>query len=607
MLSRFALVCALAAPLAAGDADLILHHGKIVTVDRDFSLREAVAIRGNRIVRVGSNAEVLAAERGPHTKLIDLGGRTALPGLFDSHLHPLEAGLSEFRGPLPRLDSMAAVQRYIREQAAKTPKGRWIVVPRTFPTRLKDLRMPTRHDLDVTTDHPVMFDASYVVIANSYALKLSGIDRRTPNPPRGEIVKDERGEPNGILKNARSLLKGVETGAGFSETEKEQALEGMLRRYVAAGLTTIGDGAVEDVALYQKLAASHRLPVRAALTRWFDISRPTEELTREIRALPYTTNQGDDWLWFDALKVNYDGGMTIGTAYQRAPYGPFGRQLYGKTGPNDRGQWFAPPEKYLAVFRAAREKGFSVTAHTQGGGAIDAFLDTLEALDKEQPIAPTRSHFIHASFQSPEAIRRARRLGVLADVQPAWLYLDGDALTRVFGEDGMRYFFPLRSYIEAGVIVAGGSDQMIGWDKNKAINPYNPFLGLWTSVTRKTIRGAVVHPEERISRQDALRMYTIWAAYRLFREKSLGSIEPGKLADLVVIDRDYLTCPEDDIARIEPVTVVLDGKVVSELPGAGLEMRRLAEQAAARLEPHGDAVDHLRHAHGWRAEQALAQ
>jgi predicted amidohydrolase YtcJ len=565
MLRRFTLVCALtAAPLAAAEADLILHHGKVVTVDREFSVREAVAIRGNRIVRVGSNEEVLAAERGPRTKLIDLGGRTVLPGLFDAHLHPLEAGLSEFRGPLPQLDSIPAVQRFIRAQAAQTPKGRWIVVPRTFPTRLKELRMPTRQDLDVATGHPVMFDASYVVIANSYALKLSGIDRNTPNPPRGEIVKDERGEPNGILKNARSLLKGVGTGAGFSEQEKEQALEGMLRRYLAAGLTTVGDGAVDDVALYEKLKAAHRLPVRAVLTRWFDISKPTEELTRAIRSLPYTTGQGDDWVAFDALKVNYDGGMTIGTAYQRAPYGPFGRQLYGKTDPNDRGQWFAPPEKYLTVFRAAREKGWSVTAHTQGGGAIDAFLDTLEALDKERPIASTRSHFIHASFQSPEAIRRARRLGILADVQPAWLYLDGPALEQVFGDAGMRYFFPLRSYIEAGVILAGGSDQMIGWDKNKAINPYNPFLGLWTCVTRKTVRGAVIHPEERISRQDALRMYTIWAAYRMFREKSSGSIEPGKLADLVVIDRPYLTCPEDDIARIEPVTVILDGKIADQ-------------------------------------------
>ncbi len=561
MLPRLLAVPIVAAGLLpAADADLILHNGKIVTVDRDFSVRQAVAIKGNRIVKTGPDQEVLA-ERGPHTQVMDLQGRTVLPGLIDSHLHPLEAGLSEFRRPLPHLDSIEAVRGYVRERMAKTPKGHWIVVPRTFPTRLRDLRMPTRADLDVATEHPVYFDASYVVILNSLALRKCGIGRDTPNPPRGEIVHDANGEPNGILKNARSLVKGLEPDAEFNAAEKLEALRGMLDRYAAAGLTAIGDGAVEDPDLYRKLESESRLPVRTVLTWWLDISRPLDDLVQAVRSAPYTTNTGDDWVKFGALKVNYDGGMTIGTAYQRRPYGPFGRQLYGKTDSTDRGQFFAAPEKYLTLYRAAREKGWQVTAHTQGGGAIDAFLDTMEALDKDRPIASERPHWIHASFQSPDAIRRGHRLGVLADVQPAWLYRDGAALEQVFGYDGMRYFFPLRTYIENGIHPAGGSDHMIGWDKNKAINPYNPFLGLWTSVTRKTDRGKVLYPEERISRQDALRMYTIWAAERMFAEKTLGSIEPGKLADLVVIDRDYLTCPEDEIARIEPVMRVLDGRL----------------------------------------------
>ncbi len=551
--------------LAAAEADLILHNAKVVTVDSKFSIQQAVAIKGNRIVMVGSSREVLQAERGAHTRVIDLAGRTLLPGLIDTHLHPLAAGLSEARGPLPALDSIAAVQRFLRERMATTPKGQWIVVPRTFPTRLKELRMPTRQDLDVAVEHPVMFDASYVVIVNSFALRMCGITRDTPNPPHGEIVHDENGEPNGILKSAESLLKRGPADSDFSEAEKLEVLEAMLRRYAAAGLTAVGDGAVAEVALYRKLAAAHRLPVRAVLTWRLDISRPTDDLVREIRSAPYTTNTGDDWLKFGAFKVNFDGGMTIGTAYQRQPYGAFGKQLYGMTNPADRGRLFASPEKYLTVFRAAREKGWQLTAHAQGGGAVDAFLDTMEALDKERPIAPSRSHWIHASFQSPEALQRARRLGILANVQPAWLYLDGDALERVFGSEGMRYFFPLRSYIEAGVHIAGGSDHMIGWDKNKAINPYNPFLGMWTCVTRKTTRGEVIHPEQKITREEALRMYTIWAAERMFAEKAYGSIEPGKLADLVAIDRDYLSCPEDDIARIEPVMTVLDGKIVKGL------------------------------------------
>ena len=549
--------------LARTDADLILHNGKIITVDQNFSIQQAVAIKGGRITVVGDEKSVLA-DRGPKTQVIDLAGRTVLPGLIDSHLHALEAGLSEFRTPLPRLDSFDAVRAYIRDRAARTPKGEWIVVPRTFPTRLRELRMPTRELLDVATEHPVMFDASYVVVVNSFALKMCGIGRDTPDPPRGVIARDERGEPNGILRNAQSLLKGIKPAKDFTEAEKLDALEKMLRLYRAAGLTSIGDGSVspEEVGLYEKLKAQNRLPVRAVLTWWLDIARPAEDLIAAIRGAAFTTNTGDDWLKYGAFKINIDGGMTIGTAYQRQPYGPFGRQLYGQTDPTDRGQLFAPPEKSLAVFRAARDKGWQLSAHCQGGGAIDVFLEAMAALNRDRPIEPSRSHLIHASFQSPEAIQRAKKLGILADVQAAWLYLDAPGLEQVFTYDGMRYFFPLRSYLDAGVVVAGGSDHMIGYDKNQAINPYNPFLGMWTAVTRKTNRGTVIHPEEKITRAEALKMYTLWAAYRQFAEASKGSIERGKLADLIVIDRDYLNCPEDQIRDIEPVMVVLNGEIV---------------------------------------------
>ncbi len=553
-----------ALPLRGSDADLILYGGKIVTADSGFSIKQAVALKNGHITAVGDNKAILGPERGPHTRVVDLAGRMVLPGLIDSHLHPSEAGLSELRGPLPRLDSFAAIQEFVREQAAKTPRGEWIIVPRTFPTRLRELAMPTREVLDVAKENPVMFDASYVVVINTYALKMCGIDRNTPDPPRGVIVKTEDGEPNGILRNAKSLLKGLKATAGFTDAEKLTALEKMLNLYRAAGLTAIGDGAVtdEELPLYEKLKSEKGLPVRVVMTWWVDIARPAEELIAEIKAAPQTMNSGDDWMKWGAFKVNVDGGMTIGTAYQRQPYGPFGKQLYGQTDPTSRGQLFAPPEKYAEVFRAARDRGWALSAHCQGGGAIDVFLDAMEALDRERPVVPTRSHLIHASFQSPQAIQRARKLGVLADVQAAWLYLDGPALEKVFTYEGMRYFFPLRSYIDAGVVAAGGSDHMIGYDKNRAVNPYNPFMGLWTAVTRKTVRGNVLHPEERITRDEALRMYTTWAAYLQFAETSRGSIEPGKLADMVVIDRDYLACPEDQIKDIQPVMVILDGKIV---------------------------------------------
>jgi predicted amidohydrolase YtcJ len=560
---RITLFIVVAARLWAADADLILHNGNVVTVDPKFSLQQAVAIKAGKIAAVGTDKAVLA-ERGPRTQVIDLRGRTVLPGLIDSHVHALEAGLSEFRAPLPPLDSYAAVQSYIREQARKTPKGQWIVVPRTFPTRLTELRMPTRELLDVATEHPVIFDASYVVIVNSLALKMSGITRNTPNPPGGEIVKDANGEPNGILKNGQSLLRrDRKETASFTEAEKLQALEDMLKRYVAAGLTAVNDRAVnaDQIALYQKLKEQGRLPLRVGMTWRPDASRPAEELTKAINAASYTTNTGDEWLKFTAFKLTLDGGMTIGTAFQRHPYGPFGKQLYGKTNPDDRGQLFIAPDKLLTILRAARNRGWQLTTHDQGGGAIDAFLDTLEALDRERSIASSRSFVMHASFQSPEAIARMKKMGILADTQSQWLYHDGPALEKVFGSEGMRYFFPLRSYLDAGIIVAAGSDHMIGHDKNRAVNPYNPFLSMWVEIARKTDRGDVLHAEQKITRQEALKTHTIWAAYMQFAEKQRGSIEPGKAADLVVIDRDFLTCPEDQIKDIAPVMTIVDGKI----------------------------------------------
>lgn len=560
--------------LHATDASLILHNGKVITADAKFTIREAVAIGGNRVLATGLSREILGKYRGPKTEVIDLKGKTVLPGLIDAHVHALESGLSEFRGPLPPFDSIAAIQDYVRARARVMPKGEWIVVPRTLPPRLKEMRMPTREDLDVTADHPVAFDGSYVWSANTVALRISGITRDSPNPPGGEIVKGPDGEPNGILRNAAHLLKGVTRAAPYTDEEKLKALELMLRLYRRAGLTAVHDRAVTptEVALFERLKAEGRLPVRTVLTWRLATAAPVEDLVREIESRPWRTNLGDEWLKFGAFKVTLDGGQSVGTAYQRMPYGPFGKQLYGQTNPDARGTLFVEPAKLLRIMRAARDKGWALTAHAQGGGAIDVLLDVFEQLDREKPIAPSRSHVMHGSMQSPESLDRMKRLGIAADVQPGWLHFDAPALERVFGEKNLRWFFPMRGYLDRGIPAAGGSDHMLGHDKNRSVNPYNPFFGMWMTVTRRTTEGKTLFPEERVTREEAIRMWTTWAAWLNFSEKEQGSIEPGKLADLVVIDRDILTCPEDEIRAIEPLMVVLDGKIVERkiaaFPGA---------------------------------------
>jgi predicted amidohydrolase YtcJ len=355
-------------------------------VDATFRVVEAIAVKDGRIIAIGGSADVLKRERTPRTRVIDLGNKGVLPGLIDAHVHALEAGLSEFRAPLPALDSIAAVQDYIRTAARSRPKGAWIVVPRTLPPRLKEMRFPTKQDLDVTTDHPVAFDGSYVWGANSLALKISGVTRETPNPPGGEIVKGPDGEPNGILRNASQLLKGIDRAEPFNDEEKVAAFSQMLHLYAAAGLTAVGDRAVTpmEVAIYEKLKSRGEMPVRVVLTWRINAARPVEQVVAEIGASSWTTNRGDDWLRFGSFKVTLDGGQSVGTAYQRTPYGSFGRQLYGLTDPDARGTLFIEPGKLYRIMSAARDKGWQLTAHVQGGGAIDALLDAFERLDREK-------------------------------------------------------------------------------------------------------------------------------------------------------------------------------------------------------------------------------
>lgn len=552
-----------AIPAIAADADLILHHGRIYTMDRSESVAEALAVKDGKISAIGSSKDVMR-ERGSATRLIDLGGKSVLPGLIDAHVHALGAGLSEYRAKLPRLDSIQAIQEFIRAKAQTTPKGEWIVVPRTLPPRLEEMRFPTKVDLDVAPDHPVAFDGSYVWSANPLALKISNITRDTPNPPGGEVVKGPDGEPNGILRNAAQLLRGAHRAEKFTDADKLAALEQMLKIYAAAGLTGVGDRAVtkEDVDLYQALRKDDRLPVRVVMTWRPDSTRPVEQVVKDINSSTWKPHGADDWLEFGTFKVTLDGGQSVGTAFQRMPYGPFGRQLYGQTDPQARGTLFVDPEKLYKIYTAARAKGWQLTAHVQGGGAIDTLLAVFERLNQDKPMTGERNHVMHGSFLSEDAIAKMKKLDVGLDYQPDWLYYDVPALQRVFGKEKMRYFAPLHTVLTTGIPVAGGSDHMIGERKDNAVNPFNPFFNMWMCVTRRMRDGSTFYPEEKVSRQDALKLYTSGAAWIQFAEKKRGTLETGKLADLVVTDRDFFTCPEDEIRQIQPVMTIVGGKTV---------------------------------------------
>jgi predicted amidohydrolase YtcJ len=550
-------------PAPQSPPDTVYYNGHIVTMWPDHAEVEAVAILGDRFVAVGSNADVrrLAASS---TREVDLAGRTVLPGLQDSHTHPIAAALSEQDRPVPVMNSIPEILTQIRNLSDVTPPDGVIVLPKVYSTRLAERRYPDRYELDKAAPrHAAMTDNGYASVLNSVALKRLGIDRSTPQPANGKIIKDSKGEPTGLILGAPQLLGTLRRAKPVTQDDMIWALKAMQKKYNEAGLTSTIDRSEgpEGFRVYQTLRQQNQLTVRSTVTYLITGQGTPEQVRQEIERIPFVTGMGDEWFRVGPIKVVADGGILIGTAFLREPYGTH-TGIYGYDDPEYRGVLAVPRENLIEMARVANRLGWQMTAHTTGGGATDALLDAYEAADHDHSIADRRFTVTHGNFPNAQAIERARRLGVAFDSQPAWLHLDGAAIKDVFGPERMRDFLPLKSMFDAGVVVAGGSDHMIRFDSRNAINPYNPFFGMWMAITRKTTDGAVLGPDQAVTREQALRMWTLNGAWMTFDEKTKGSIEPGKLADMVVISTDYLHCPVDQIKDIEALLTVVGGRVV---------------------------------------------
>lgn len=572
MLPRLCCLLALfltLAPLATADADLILHNGKVVTVDAKFSIVQAVAVQDGRIVRIGTNAEVLKT-RGERTQVIDLAGKTVLPGLIDSHVHPTSACMTEFDHPVPDMESIEDVLAYIRSRAKALGEGEWISVQQVFITRLREQRYPTKEELDnAAPKNPVVFSTGPDASLNSLALKLSGIDRdfKVTDGGAGYIEKDEKtGEPTGILRNCTRYVKSRPSGRQASEADRVSRLLDLFRDYNSVGLTGVADRNAADDAVerYRKLLENDKLTLRIAASHALATNGAVEEVQKRIRKIAENPLcKGSPMLRIVGVKAFLDGGMLTGSAFLREPWGV--SKIYSITDPQYRGLLFIEKEKLREFVKTTAENGLQFTAHSVGDGAVHTLLEVYAELDGKVDLRKTRPCLTHANFQSKEAIALMAKHGVVADIQPAWLYLDSRTLKAQFGDDRLRYFQPLKSLFEAGVIVGGGSDHMQKIDSLRSVNPYNPWLGMQTAITRKArwFEGQL-HPEEALTREQALRFYTINNAYLMFLEKEVGSLEPGKRADLIVIDRDVLTCPVETIRETQCLRTYLDGKLVYE-------------------------------------------
>jgi predicted amidohydrolase YtcJ len=553
-------------------AEAIFHNGKVVTADARFTVQEAFAVREGRIVAVGSNA-VVRALANPNTQMHDLGGRTVLPGLIDSHVHAPAAAMFEFDHEIPSMETVREVLDYIAARTKIVPEGEWIQTQQVFITRLKEARYPTRAELDsVAPKHPVAFRTGPDSMLNTLALQKCGFDRNfkvTDGGP-GYLEKDAAGEPNGLTRGLGRYIKINTRSRKPTEADHLSRMQELFRDYNQIGFTAIADRGAnpESIQRYKKLHDDRSMTVRVALSQTFPTVGSMESIRGaidEIAASPL--RKEDAWLRLIGTKAWIDGGMLTGSAYMSKPWGR--NENYGIRDDEYRGVLNIPPDRLVEMVRQVAKHGMQFTAHAQGDAAGATLLAAYEQVNNEVPLRDLRMGITHSSFMTRETVAKAARLGVVLDIQPIWLYLDTRTLVNQFGYDRLRYFQPLKSIFAAGGVAGGGSDHMLKIGDLRAINPYNPFLAMWTTITRraKWYEGQL-HPEEALTRQQAIEFYTRNNAHLIFWEKEIGSLEPGKRADFIVIDRDLLTCPEDDIKDTRVLQTWLEGRKVYERTGS---------------------------------------
>ena len=506
--------------------DVLLFNGKIITVDDRFTVAQAVGVRGNRIVAVGTNDEV-SRLAGPATRRIDLGGKAVIPGLIDNHMHLLRAGTTWQREVrLDGVGSRARALELLRARARTVPPGEWIYTLGGWALEqfADDARPFTRDELDrAVPDHPLVLQASYhASYLNSRALTSLGLT----------------GNSTGAIDEAgiRAVAARLPTASGDALARSTRA---MIRDLNKAGLTAFGSAGCEPdvLPLYRGLADTRQLDVRVFCITGAGASSPAQV----DRAVPLIR----------AMKMGQGDDLIDQVAFGESVYGPLHDPMFVKgsaPAAEDLAQW-----RRMATEIAAA--GLPLHVHANLTATIGAFLDQIEAVNREHPIAPLRWALAHVNQLDATHLARMKKLGVMAAVHP-WAVINGGINRRVFGDAAAAAMPRLRTIQASGVPWGFGSD-------GSRANQILPFTTLWWAVTGKMVGGATALAET-IDRKDALIAHTRQNARFVFRERQIGSLEPGKLADLVVLDRDYLTVPADDIRNITPVLTMVDGRVVYE-------------------------------------------
>ncbi len=532
---------------AAQPADLVLFNGRVITVDRDFTIASAVAISGERIVAVGDDAAV-RARAGRNARTIDLRGRAVIPGLMDNHLHGAGGGPGV---DLSRARSLEDAYAAIRQRVGKTPSGEVIVSNSDWhEAQLKEQRLPLRDDLDrVAPAHPVvLIRGGHEYILNSSALTKWSIDEKTKEPEGGRLTRYPDGRLNGeLVDTARAFVK--------LPPPPPQSLDQRIASHVAdydklhaAGLTTVRHPgiSVDEYRLLEDMKRRGKLTMRInALLRPGGNAAAIEQA---LDASGLHQGDGDARLRVGGIKLAVDGGFEGGL--MRTPY----EEPWGERG-TFRGLQTMERDAFIDAVRMLNRGGWRVATHAVGDAAIDLVLDAYERAHQDHSIADRRWSIEHAFIGRADHLPRIKALGLIMSVQDH-LYLAGPSLVRYWGRERAALTTPVRMYLDAGLPVSSGTDA--------PVVPYPPLWTLYHFVTRDTIAGGVLGPDQRITRQEALRIATMGNAWLMQEEADKGSIESGKLADLVVLSDDPLTAPEPRLRDATVLLTMVGGKIVHD-------------------------------------------
>jgi predicted amidohydrolase YtcJ len=541
------------AALAA--ADLVLVGGRVHTLEPSRPEATALAIRGDRLLAVGSDAEIRRLA-GPQTRILDLGGRAVLPGLIDTHTHVFDAMRSRVAGNLdlgiPGTTSLAGAAAAVKKRAAEVAAGTWIVGDRWDESKWPENRYIRRSDIDAGTEgRPVYLEhiSGHAATANAEALRLAGLTRDTPDPVGGALERDERGELTGVLKDtAMSLVSAKIPVSTFAAKERIATAERVSREAAAVGLTTLHDSALTAEALrgYQEGEAAGKLKVRILANPLVAPDDATATLDR-LEAMGVHTGHGSAHLRWGAVKFFTDGGMAAKTIAVSG-HGPVGDD--GNLGLL---RWQEP--KLADAMKRAHELGWQITAHAIGDRAIGQVLDALGAALGPEP-GDHRSRIVHCGITTPALLERIHRMGVYVDHNPPFVYWIG-AWFLNYGPERAAMAYRGASYEKAGIVASGGSDF--------SVTALSPWWGIAAAVERKTYgTGAVYAPDERVDVTTALRWYTLNGAKAGFEENEKGTLVAGKLADLIVLDRDPLAIPSSDLASVKVLATLVGGEIVHE-------------------------------------------